>query len=79
MLEAKHGTLTWLAIESIILYKSQIQFPSLPWRQQQRNISNPIMPGGIKGEPKERDIGGLYGELRAISCAIAWLLVFPDS
>lgn len=27
MLEAtEHGTLTWLAIESIILYKSQIQF-----------------------------------------------------
>lgn len=72
----KHGTLTWLAIESIIRYKSQTQFPFLHRRRQSRNISNPIMPAEKRRNRRERDISVLYDELIALSCSIAWLLVF---
>lgn len=74
-LEAKHATLSWLAIEGIILYKSQMRFSFDFLIENDKNIdSNPIMlRGSWKHTQQKQDKNGIeIGGLKSSVLCIRW-------
>jgi hypothetical protein len=83
VLEAKTWNINLISLISGVLYQinHKYNFPLLfAERQQNSNISNPIMlrRKEWKRRNQKKEISVFYDELTAISCSIAWLLVFQS-